>query len=117
MPEKKTEMITGKHVFTADEMRDIASEMARKVQEQASAEDEKKSVTSSFKATLDLLMASINKLSENYRNGYDYRQIECEMKPDFDLKLRRYFNVDTGETVKEEPIRPEDYQTSIPDVE
>ena len=112
MPEekKKPGLVYARYVFTADELTAIATELSRKVLEQAAAEDEKKSIISSFKAKADELAASVNKLSENYRNGYDYRNIECELKLDFNLKLRRYFNIDTGETVKEEPLREEDYQ-------
>ncbi len=114
MPDKKkTEKVYAKHTFTTEELKDIASELARKVNEQATAEDEKKSITSSLKARLDELVARINKLSENYNSGFDYRDIECELRLDFDAKLRRYFNVETGETVKEEPLRPEDYQQSM----
>ncbi len=111
--ETKKETVYAKHFFTETEMKDIASTLARKIQENKAAEDEKKSIMSSFTARLTALMAGINLLSDNYRNGYDYRNMECIVKLDFDNKIKRFILEEDGEVVKEEPLSPEDYQEKL----
>jgi len=115
MSEKKIELVFVKYEFTPAEMMEIAGEMARHHQERKATDDERKSAASQFKATIDVHDAQLNVLSENYRSGYVYRNLECHVEFDFIEKVRRYIRPDTGEIVKIEPLKEEDYQTSLYD--
>jgi len=102
-----------KYEFTEEEKRDIASEMARKVNELAQAEAEKKAVNSQIKSKLDALTASIQEASHRYSNGYEMRNIKCRIIPDWIRKIWEYFREDTGEFAFSKPIDPSDYQLEI----
>lgn len=104
--------ITAKHVFDAQELNDIARQMAHRLQDIEQKEAEKKSINSQLKADIDSLQAQVSKLLECYRSGYEYRSVVCEVELDFDAKVRRYRSIETKEYISEEPLRSEDYQTS-----
>ena len=107
--EHSTEYI--KFTFTENEKREIASEMARKVAELNSAEDERKAVASSLKSRIDSLQAQVNDAANKLNNGYEYRNVKCEVDRDFKEKTI-YFIFD-GETVKEKPMSADDLQPNL----
>lgn len=107
----------GKYTFTAADKVSTASELSQKILELKTLGDEKKSAMSSFAAQINILTAEINRLSENYRNGYEYRNIPCTVEKDFDRKVKVYKEADTGYVIKEEPLEEEDYQTNILETE
>lgn len=107
---KKTRTV-GKYVFTQDEINRLGKELAQQNRERTSAEDEKKSVTSDFKARIDGLDARINRLSNNISNGFEYKDMDVTLELDLEAKKRIFRRIDTNEIVKEEEMHPEDYQT------
>ncbi len=109
---KKTRTV-GKYVFNEDEVKRLGKELAQFNRERTSAEEEKKSVTSDFKARIDGLNARINRLSNNISNGYEYKDMEVTLELDLEAKKRIFRRIDTNEIVKEEEMHPEDWQTEI----
>lgn len=107
----------GKYTFTAADKASTASELSQKIFELKTLEDEKKSAMSSFTAQINVLVAEINRLSENYRNGYEFRHIPCTVELDFDRKVKVYKEAETGYVIREEPLEEEDYQTDILETE
>ncbi len=90
MTEKKQETIWGKYIFSEAEKKEIASELTVKITEKHRIEDEKKSVSSAFKAQLDGIDAVVNKLSENYQNGYEFKNILCSVEYDYVKGVKIY---------------------------
>jgi len=113
MSEERIEKAFVKYTFTPKELVEIAQDMAQNHQELRAVEDEKKSAASQFKAQADAITAQLNILSENYRNGYVYKNLDCILTFDFKKKERTYTRPDTGEVVKTEPMRDEDFQTEM----
>jgi len=105
----KTQSVYAKYGFSSDELVQITFDLANKCQEKDTIEDEKKSITSSLTSQVASVQAEINRLSTNYRQGYEYRNIECEIVLDEIHKIRKYLSVATGLVVKEEPFLSEDY--------
>lgn len=102
-----------KHIFTESEKAGIAIEMAQKVSELSSAEDNKKAVMSDFKSQIDLLQAKVNSAAIKLNNGYEMQNIKCEVVPDWDSKIWQYFRVDNESLVKEKPMSADDLQMRL----
>lgn len=66
--------------FTMKERQDLSILLANKTKEISMIEDEKKSVNSQYKAKLDELQASCNKLANQVSDGFEIRDVEVEVK-------------------------------------
>ena len=102
-----------KHIFTDDEKKEIAMEMAQKVSELQSAEDDKKAVMSDFKSRIDLFQANVNSAATKLNNGYEMQTVKCEIIPDWNKKIWQYFRVDNEMLVKEKPMSTDDLQMKL----
>lgn len=65
--------------FTASEIHDLSLELAKKTKELSSLAEEKKTVTSQYSARLNEVKATTNKLSNQVADGWEYREIDCEV--------------------------------------
>lgn len=76
----KTEKRSLRHEFTAKEIHDHSVALAMKNKELQSLEDEKKTVTSQYKARMNEAQETINKLSSYVTDGFEMRQVDCEIQ-------------------------------------
>lgn len=76
----KTEKRSLRYDFTASEIHDHSISLAMKNKEVVSIEEEKKTVTSQYAARINEAKATINKLSGFVTDGFEYRDIECEIQ-------------------------------------
>lgn len=88
-----------KYKFNEEEMRKIAETLAHKTQELEEIEEEKKAVVSAFKERSDRVSAEQRAAARKYKDGYEMRNIECEVRRDYEAGIIRYIRVDTGEEV------------------
>lgn len=109
------EYINIKHILTQEERNEMAFSLAEKQLEKNMLEDEKKSVTSSYKAKIDAKNAEINVLSGNVKDGYVFVSIYSDRRKNTVTRQWEWWNPETGEIVKTEPFSPKDYQTNIDD--
>jgi hypothetical protein len=109
--EKSTEFI--KHVFTEEEKREIASELAQKVTEMKSVEEQAKAVATSFKGQVDEIKAKVNNCSTKYNNGFEMQNVKCDVERNFISKTVYYYIEGTSELVKERPMRSEELQQEL----
>lgn len=65
--------------FTAVEIHDLSLELAKKTKELSALTEEKKTVTSQYSARLNEVKATTNKLSNQVADGWQYREIDCEV--------------------------------------
>lgn len=103
-----------KYQFTEQELKDISKKLAYENKNFDELEDAKKSVVSDFSSKLNSARATISKLSSNINNGYEYRDIECEIRlnePESGQKtiVRR----DTGEIVRIEEMTDREMQEEL----
>jgi hypothetical protein len=66
--------------FTAVEVHELSVEMANKIQELQSVEQEKKSVTSSYTSKLNMLKENVGSLSNKVASGYEIKEVECAIE-------------------------------------
>lgn len=66
--------------FTAVEIHDMSILLANKIKDIASKQGEAKSVASSWKAKIDAVKSEVTVLSNNVSNGFEYRDVDCEVK-------------------------------------
>lgn len=80
-----------RYAFTEAELQDKSKQLATACTEKQHIEDEKKSVNSDFKAKIDAKTSSINLLSNHISNGFEMRNVECEVEKDFEKGIKKYF--------------------------
>ena len=102
-----------KYTFTEDEKKALASEMAQSVSSLQSAEDQKKAIMSDLKGQIDSLQAKVNSSATKLNNGYEMRQIKCEVVADYDAKLWTFIRTDNGEIAKERRMTQDDLQKRL----
>lgn len=96
--------------FTASEIHDLSMDLANKTKELAAITDEKKSATSQFTARINEVKASTNKLSNLVTDGFEFRDVDCEVqyhKPEQGKKT--FIRLDTNKVVAVETMSEFDY--------
>lgn len=104
---------TLKCLLTEGELREAGSNLARQYSRVAELEDEKKSVTSDFKARIDHATVEASILARMIQNGYKFRTVDCETIWDFDSKTVSVVRQDTGETVRSRTMTPDELQEAL----
>jgi len=101
--------------FTEDELRGFSRDLARKVQELASAQDEKKAAMSQFNTRVTAAESEINDLSRKINNGYEHRNVEVEVKLHTPAAAQKTFTrVDTGEVLRVVAMTQTEMQENLP---
>lgn len=75
-----TEKRSLRYDLKATEVHDLSLQLANKTKERLAMEEEKKSVTSQYKAKLDEITATCNKLSNQVVDGYEFREVDCAIE-------------------------------------
>jgi hypothetical protein len=109
--EKTTEYV--KYHFSETEKKEIATEMAQKVTDLNGAEDEKKAIASDFKSRIDGLQANINAAATKLNNGYEMRNVDCTVIPDYERGVWLSVRDDNGQTARERKMSPDDKQRTF----
>ena len=102
-----------KYVFTEEEKRDIAETLAIKTQEYSEKEEEKKSVMSSYTDQMKKLDIEKAQNARMYKDGYEMRNIECEVERNTLEGFVRYIRTDTGEEVAKRKMSMSERQLTI----
>ena len=102
-----------KYVFNEAEKKDLGSEMARNISSKTSLEDEKKAVAADFTSRISRVDGDINTSATKLNQGYEMRNIECEIIKDFEEKVIRYKRTDTEEIVDVKPMKGDDLQLEM----
>lgn len=66
--------------FTAPEIHDLSIQLANENRKLNGLKEEKKSVNSQWTASINASLASVNKLSNQVADGYEFREVECEVQ-------------------------------------
>jgi len=111
--EYKTEYC--KYEFTAEELRDIAENLAIKTQDLEKAEDEKKSVMSAYKERIEKIALEVKQSARLYKDRYEMRDIECMVERDFETGVVRFVRTDNGEVARTSKMTMAERQMSIDD--
>lgn len=104
-----------KHIFNDAELLQIGKDLADKANELASLEDDKKRVTSDFKAKIDTVTAEIGIMSRNISTGNEYRMIKCSQAFHVPHPGKKTITrLDTFEVVQISDMTTEEMQQHLP---
>lgn len=108
------ENISYKYFFTPAEREENARKLADAQIGKMELEDEKKAVTSEYKAKIDGKDSEIKLISRHIIDGYTTRTKYALKRKNFDAKVWEWVDEDTGDVLKTEPLMPKDLQQDIP---
>ena len=74
---------------------------------------EKKEAASQFKANIENIENELQVLAAHVRNKYEYRDVECDVIPDFKSGVVVTVRNDTGEVIDERPMTAEERQLKL----
>lgn len=111
------EFIDVKHILTQDERNQMSFSLAEKQIEISGLEDEKKSVTSTYKAKIDAKTAEVKLLSHQIKDGYITLTVHAEKRRNYMEKRWEWWDTASGEMVKTEPFAGTDFQMTTDDVD
>lgn len=104
-----------KYQFSATEISEMAAELAQRTSELETAEDEKKAIVSDLKSRIDTLTSTVRQAATKINNGYEMRNVKCEVVEDFKAGTIKHIRTDTGEIVRTKKMSDEDRQQKIVD--
>lgn len=110
MPEPKYENEFIKYLFTDEEKKEIAADMAQKIVILQQTEDDLKAIKSDYKSQIDGVQAGINSAATKLTASYEMRSTKCEVTPNYAIKIWEYRRVDTGVLVKTKKMTANDLQ-------
>jgi hypothetical protein len=108
------ENISYKYFFSPAEREDNARKLADAQIGKMELEDEKKAVTSEYKAKIDGKDSEIKLISRHIIDGYTTKTKYALKQKNYTQKVWEWVDEDTGEVVKTEPLSPKDMQQDIP---
>ena len=99
--------------LTEEEIKELGAGLARKYSEITDLEDQKKALASDFKSQIDSATALASTMARKIQNGYEFRNVDCEIRKDYIDTTVRLIRLDTGEIVKERPMEPNELQGKL----
>jgi len=102
--------------LTEDEKTVLAKDMAVATIRKADVESEKKSADASFKDRIATCELKISKNARLINDGYEMRDVECEVVRDFISGVVFTFRTDTGAIVDEKAMTGAERQMHIEDI-
>lgn len=108
---KAKELHNIRYLFATDEMSEKGKRLANAVSEKSRLEDELKSMKSEHKAKIDAQDAIINQMSQHVSNGYEMRNVECDVLKDFEKGTKTYSH--NGVEYDTVPLTQSDRQTEL----
>jgi len=102
-----------KHYFTEDEKQIIGADLAKSTQTKMSLEDDKKAVVDQYKSKISSAEFDIKEFAKQLNQGYEFRDIECEVISDFVLGKISFKRLDTGEIVDTRDMLPYELQMEL----
>lgn len=108
---KAKEMHTIRYAFTEEEIKDKARRMAEAANTKTKHLNDLKTIKSEFKAKIDAEDAVIANMANQISNGYESRNVECDVEKDFEKGNKTYtYNGVQYDTV---PLTNSDRQTEL----
>lgn len=112
-PETKMVQEYLRYNFTREELEDLATELARSLTEVNREKLHKKDVVKSLDSDISKLETKIAELAEKRNSGYEYRNIDCEVRYDYEVRMKTTVRLDTGEIIKTIPMTADELQQEL----
>lgn len=95
-----TQKETINYYFNPDEVSDLSKKIAEMIGQASEKESEKKAITKQYNADLEALSAEIKKLAGLIHDGFERREMECPIEPDYEAKTVDILHPQTGQLVR-----------------
>lgn len=102
-----------KHFFTEEERKVIGDDLAKSTQKKYSLEDDKKAVMDQFKSRISSAEFDIKENSLMLSQGFEFRDIDCEVIRDFVEKKISFRRLDLDEIVDTRDMMPHELQMEL----
>jgi len=103
-----------KCLLTDEEKQAKAGELAMATTSLEEKEDEKAEVSASFNAAIKELKARCGRVATVVTNGYEYREVECEIEHDYKDGTITTIRRDTMEVVGQRSMTTEEREQGLP---
>ena len=113
MEEKRDEVRSLPVKLTQEEYLEKGSALARQQQVKTETEGQAKSAAASFKDKISIAQTTIDILSRDISNGYEYREVDCVWDYNYSEGIKTLCRLDTGEIVKKENITATERQNAL----
>lgn len=113
MSEKEFSNEFCKYVFTEEEKKEIAAEMARKVAEVTQLEDQKAAMMSDYGGRIKIASEQVKGAAVKLNNGYEMKSVKCEVARDYKKKVVRWIRTDNDEVAKERHMTADELQREL----
>jgi hypothetical protein len=110
----RKETIPVKHVFTQDEMAQLAREQGLLYQQRDAMETQRKHIANDFKARMEGIDSEMRIISNKTASGFEMRQKVCGVVFNTKAKEKDYYDLEDGSHVERRSMQPTDYQLAIP---
>lgn len=99
-----------KYVFTREEKEEFAGELARNLGDLEQKKLQKKEVVKAIDSEIAGLESAVSRLVAFVRDGYDWRNVDCEVVLNYTTRFKTTVRLDTLETVKTAPMTADELQ-------
>jgi len=106
----RIERIEAKYEFNDDEKKEIATHLAQCQIELQEADEQRRSILAGVSDKIKRTKLDITRLSRQYRDGYEFREVECNVFYDYEKKEKTYRSKDEGTIIDRRPFAPGDEQ-------
>lgn len=104
-----------KYFFGEEEKAKISEEMATKLLSVQDLEEQAKSVAASFKDRIGRAQLEAKQAAKKLKDGYEMRDVECEVVRNYAFGEIRHIRTDTGECVHVKVMTQEERQMHLED--
>lgn len=105
--------IAAEYRLTDAELLKFGDELSAAHEELEHLEEQKKNLQDQKKNEIAAVDARVNELVRKIRSKVETREFFCEAELDFELKIKRWKDVKTGEIRKTEELSAHDYQMKL----
>ncbi len=102
-----------RYLFTEDELKKIALEMAQETQKAGAAEDEKKAANANFKDRIEKHHLAAKIAAGHIATGFEMRNIDCKKIINYSKNIVTITRMDTGEQIESRGVKDSERQMKI----
>ena len=99
--------------LSGEELAKLATEMSENIMRCEAIEEQKRIVTADLTSALKNEKKAYRAKAKAYRDGHEYRPVDCEEVPNFETNIVAVKRMDTGEILETRAMRAEERQTAI----
>lgn len=102
-----------KYTFTRDEKEAISDSLARNISDLKQKQLAKKEVVKSLDSEIAAFETEVSNLATKVKDGYEYRNIDCEMVFDIETRMKTVYRMDDETVVERLPMTADELQQDL----